>query len=295
MSLLVVLLVSGTAGLATWGMARFAGGRWWGARPTAIVTGELREHPSLLRRLVRSRLDAEVLTGLALTFALVAVIAAGVVVAGLAVLIRHSEALADLDSGSATWAHHHVGPATRRVLEDISLLASTQGVIVIGVVVAVIEWFRVRSAWIPVFLVAVTVGDSVVTNTVKSIVDRARPAIEPVAARLGPSFPSGHSSTAAALFAALALLVGRGRSAGTRAALAGVAAGLAVTVACSRVLLDLHWVSDVVAGLALGWGWFAVCAIAFGGRLVRLGATVEAAAAAEAGGSGSGPLASTRS
>ena len=33
---------------------------------------------------------------------------------------------------------------------------------------------------------------------------------------------------------------------------AGGAVGLAVAVACSRVLLDLHWVSDVVAGLALG-------------------------------------------
>jgi undecaprenyl-diphosphatase len=55
-----------------------------------------------------------------------------------------------------------------------------------------------------------------------------------------------------------------------------------VAVACSRVLLDLHWVSDVVAGLALGWGWFAVCAVAFGGWLLRLGAPVEEAADAAA-------------
>jgi len=38
----------------------------------------------------------------------------------------------------------------------------------------------------------------------------------------------------------------------------------------------VHWLSDVVAGLALGWAWFAVCAIAFGGRLLRFGATAEA-------------------
>ena len=42
------------------------------------------------------------------------------------------------------------------------------------------------------------------------------------------------------------------------------------------MLLDVHWLSDVVAGLALGWAWFAVCAIAFGGRLLRFGATAEA-------------------
>jgi undecaprenyl-diphosphatase len=43
------------------------------------------------------------------------------------------------------------------------------------------------------------------------------------------------------------------------------------------VLLDLHWVSDVVAGLSLGWGWFALCAIAFGWRMLEFGAPAEAA------------------
>ncbi len=290
MPIVWLLLVSGIAGLMAWLAARAATRRWWGQAPVTAVVEELQEHPAALRKFVRSRADAEVLTGLALTVALVIVIVAGIVVGALAVLVRHNEALADLDSFAANGAHHHVGPATRRILEDISLLASTPGVLVIGVVVAVIEWIRVPSRWIAVFLLIVTIGDSLITNTIKAIVDRARPTIEPVAATLGPSFPSGHSSTAAAFFAALALLAGRRRSAETRAVLAGAAVGLAVAVACSRVLLDLHWVSDVVAGLALGWGWFAVCATAFGAWLLRLGAPLEAAAQADA----RGPSASTR-
>jgi membrane-associated phospholipid phosphatase len=144
-------------------------------------------------------------------------------------------------------------------------------------VVGAIEWIRVPSRVIPAFLLVVTIGDSIVTNAVKEVVARARPPIDPVAATLGPSFPSGHSSTAAAFFAALALLAGRRRSARARAALAGVAVGLAVAVACSRVMLDLHWTSDVIAGLALGWGWFAACAIAFGGWLLEFGEPVEEA------------------
>jgi undecaprenyl-diphosphatase len=55
--------------------------------------------------------------------------------------------------------------------------------------------------------------------------------------------------------------------------------GLAVAVGATRVLLGVHWLSDVIAGLALGWAWFAVCAIAFGGRLLRFGATAEAVGA----------------
>jgi membrane-associated phospholipid phosphatase len=99
--------------------------------------------------------------------------------------------------------------------------------------------------------------------------------LDPIAETLGPSFPSGHSSWSAAFLAATALILSRNRTPPVRAALAGAAAGLAVSVAATRVLLTMHWLSDVVAGLALGWAWFAVCAMAFGGRVLRFGAGVE--------------------
>ena len=60
----------------------------------------------------------------------------------------------------------------------------------------------------------------------------------------------------------------------------GVAVSITVAVATSRVLLDYHWLSDVVGGLALGWSWFALCAVVFGGRLLRPTAGVDVAAAA---------------
>ena len=53
-------------------------------------------------------------------------------------------------------------------------------------------------------------------------------------------------------------------------------------VAASRVLLDLHWLSDVVGGLALGWAWFALCAVVFGGRLLMPTAAADIARAGEA-------------
>jgi membrane-associated phospholipid phosphatase len=272
----VLITVSTAAGIAAWAGVRATLRRCWGAAPASATAAALDR--TRVRTWVRSRLEADVATGLALTLALVALTLAGVVVAALAITARRVDTIHDLDSAAALWAHHNGGPGTRRLLEDITTLATTTGVAAIAVVVAAVELIRVRSWAIPAFLAVVTLGDSLVTNAIKEVVARARPAIEPAAAALGPSFPSGHSSTAAAFFAALALLAGRRRSARARAALAGVAVGVAVAVACSRVMLDLHWVSDVVAGLALGWGWFAVCAIAFGGWLLEFGEPVQAAA-----------------
>jgi undecaprenyl-diphosphatase len=120
-------------------------------------------------------------------------------------------------------------------------------------------------------------GQVLLTNTTKWLVSRPRPNIAQLTGFAGSSFPSGHSATAAATFAAAAFLLGRGRSQRAKAFFAAIAVGVAVGVATTRVLLGVHWFTDVLAGLALGWGWFALCSIAFGGRMLRFGEPVAVA------------------
>jgi undecaprenyl-diphosphatase len=60
-----------------------------------------------------------------------------------------------------------------------------------------------------------------------------------------------------------------------QAALASVAVGLAAGISCSRVFLGVHWLTDVIGGLVLGWTWFALCSIAFGGRLLEFARPAE--------------------
>jgi undecaprenyl-diphosphatase len=110
---------------------------------------------------------------------------------------------------------------------------------------------------------------------IKELVDRARPTLNPIANTLGPSFPSGHSSWSAALFAATALLATRARSRRARALIIGACTGAAAGIAATRILLGVHWLSDVIAGLAVGSAWFCACAITFGGRLLRFDAPAE--------------------
>lgn len=84
-------------------------------------------------------------------------------------------------------------------------------------------------------------------------VDRPRPDfVDPIAEGVGPSFPSGHALMSAVgiailLYATLPLLRGAWRY------LAGVIAVMIVlSTAGSRPMLGVHWVTDVVAGVALG-------------------------------------------
>ena len=153
-------------------------------------------------------------------------------------------------------------PLSTDLLDAVTNLGEPMVVAALAAVLALVETVRTRSRWVVPFLLVVVAGNGILTTTIKHLADRVRPALNPIAETLGPSFPSGHSSWSAAFFAAAALLLGRGRGRGARAAIAGVAAGLALTVAGSRVLLGVHWLSDVIAGLALGSAWFAICAVA---------------------------------
>jgi undecaprenyl-diphosphatase len=217
----------------------------------------------------------EATTGLALTAALVVLVAGGLVLAVLTFLVRGNATGIGLDASAANWGNDHRSPFTRDVLAALTHLGQPSTIGALAVVLAIVETVRTRNRWVIPFLLLVVAGNGVLTTTIKHLSDRVRPTLNPIAEMLGPSFPSGHSSWSAAFFAAAALVLARGRGHNVRVALAGVAAGLAVMIAATRVLLDVHWLSDVIAGLALGWAWFAACSIAFGGRLLRFGAPAQ--------------------
>lgn len=103
----------------------------------------------------------------------------------------------------------------------------------------------------------------VITGTIKGIVGRARPRISPTdagdlqwmrGARDGndyQSFPSGHTTAAFAFAAAVTtetrrLVPGRARAVGL------TTYGLASVTAFARMYSDAHWLTDVIAGAAVG-------------------------------------------
>ena len=97
-------------------------------------------------------------------------------------------------------------------------------------------------------------------HELKDAVDRPRPAGGLVDAE-GSSFPSGHAAYSTFYVWLAVTIVMRLRPGMTRGALV-IASGIALTalVGLSRVYLDVHYMSDVNAGWALGAAAFSLCA-----------------------------------
>ena len=265
------VLAGALAGVLTWRLPHFDP-----AAPrasTAAIKQEVVSNPGRTRWL-QARMNPETATGFALTAALALVLGAGLAIGTLLVMISSDAGLAHYDLSAARWGADHASEGSTQFLRNVSLLGGTSVMIVLAIVSATIEYVRSRKAEVIAFVLVVVLGQVVLVNLIKVIVDRDRPDISRLTGFSGASFPSGHAAAAAATLAVVGFLAGRGHSAGVKAFLAAFVVGAAVAVATTRVLLGVHWLTDVVAGLAFGWGWFALVSIAFGGRVLSFGQPV---------------------
>jgi undecaprenyl-diphosphatase len=280
---LVLAALAGSAA-ALGAVVHFAARRWPRSGPIE-PTGEAIEHEieaesdrhPKLEHYLAERSHPRRLTGVALTAAAVVFAAGAVAVGVLLILVRTRTGFDRLDLRPARWASRNATDVSTDVLRFVTNAGASWFLIALGAIVALVEHRRLPHRAVAGFLALVIGGQLIVTNTIKWLVERARPDIDPLSDASGTSFPSGHTAAAAAGYAALALVIGVGHSPETRARLAGAAGAVAGMVAASRVLLGVHWITDVLAGIALGWAWFALCSMAFGGRVLHFGAPVERA------------------
>jgi undecaprenyl-diphosphatase len=113
-----------------------------------------------------------------------------------------------------------------------------------------------------VLVVIARIGELASTTAVKDLLTRPRPTLlNPVDHAAGYSFPSGHAAGAAAVYGALVVLVLPRAIRWARALLLAAGTSLICAVAASRVLLGVHYPSDVAAGAALGLAWVGIAAL----------------------------------
>ena len=126
-----------------------------------------------------------------------------------------------------------------------------------AVAVAGLLWWRGQRLIVAAAPTIALVVAGALAAVAKQLVDRPRPAASlRLVTETEPSFPSGHTTdtTAFYLTCALILAVFVLRRPLARVAIVGAAGALATAVGLSRLVLGVHWPTDVLAGWALGVG-----------------------------------------
>lgn len=191
---------------------------------------------------------------LAAALALYAAVAADVVNAG---------RLSQFDVDTATWVARSMPPWAEWLARPFTWLGGVVGLTVAAA--AAVTWLlRRRAPGVVVLLLVVTIGIQLIVVAAKNGYDRPRPDVgSAIALPSSFSFPSGHAANGIAVFGLLGLIAGwyaRSRRERVAAIVAGFVTG--IFVGLSRVVLDVHYLSDVVAGACLGLAWLTACLLA---------------------------------
>ena len=194
------------------------------------------------------------------------VCAAAIVFAVLLLLVRLQWApLESIDHGAAEHLNSAVAahPAIVAVVKAITWLGS-DGVLWIVIGCCTVLLAIRRRFWLAGYLLVTGAGALALDPVLKSLVGRLRPVVaHPIAHGGGDSFPSGHSLGSIVCYGAVLLVFMPGVRRRWRTTVTSLIVTLVVVIGISRLLLGVHYISDVLGGWALGVTWLGLTTAAF--------------------------------
>ncbi len=155
-------------------------------------------------------------------------------------------------------------PALVAVIKAVTWLGSDGVLWTVLIVSAAV--MAIRRRWrLASYLLVAGAGALVLDPILKSLVGRLRPVVaHPVAHGTGNSFPSGHSLGSIVCYGAVLLVFLPDTRPGWPRTVLRYGIGLLIAaIGISRILLGVHYLSDVVGAWALGISWLGVTALAF--------------------------------
>lgn len=193
-----------------------------------------------------------------------ATVAAALVLAGcwvgVGLLITGStNRVGGLDLSVARWMVDHRTPLMDDLTRGGTFLGQTLVKVIVTAVAAAGLVLGLRSWRAASFVVLATVLEGAVFLAATTIVGRPRPDVPRLEdVTVNSSFPSGHTGAAAAYAAIAVVILGHVHRPWVRALTVVLAVLVPVAVALSRMYRGAHYLTDVVAGGALGWACVAV-------------------------------------
>jgi membrane-associated phospholipid phosphatase len=169
----------------------------------------------------------------------------------------------ELDQVFSNAVRRGIGPTAFQFFSTVTHFADTATLTTLAIAGALALLWTGRR-WLALAFAGAIGGNALLNITLKNIFERARP-LHDQAEELarGFSFPSGHTSGAVVAYGMLAYVLirslGPARAARVKLPLVLAATALAFTIGCSRVFIQAHFATDVLAGFASGSAWLAVC------------------------------------
>jgi membrane-associated phospholipid phosphatase len=169
------------------------------------------------------------------------------------------ESLARFDAELATALGRHLSYETLRVFSVITVLGNRDVLFVLAALVSVglLLWKRwvLAAAW----MVATAAG-GLMNLMLKDIFERPRPIHQHgLVTETSFSFPSGHASGSMLIYSLLGYLIVRHTPKVWHIPVTVAMVAVIIFVGSSRVLLQVHYFSDVLAGYASAAAWVALC------------------------------------
>jgi undecaprenyl-diphosphatase len=170
----------------------------------------------------------------------------------------------------ALYAGHR--PVLLTAARAVTALGEPTFLIAAGVLLALWLWHAGRGRLGLAVLLVITTG-RILGEAQKYWIARVRPDLEPHLVMVKTSsFPSGHATSSMIFYLSFALaLTARGH---WRFAAAGAAIMLSFLIGTSRVMLGVHWPSDVIGGWAFGLLWV-MLTLRPAERLLRVNSEME--------------------
>lgn len=173
------------------------------------------------------------------------------------------ESIVDRDLRVADWVAANMPGWAEWLARPFTWVGGAVGVtLAVGTVVVLL--LRARRRADAAFVLGVTIGVQILVALLKEHYGRPRPdAGSPIALPHSYSFPSGHAATGIAVGGALAVVWAESaRSPLARTGMVGLGLLVGVAIGASRVVLNVHYLSDVLAGYCVGLAWLCACLIA---------------------------------
>jgi membrane-associated phospholipid phosphatase len=168
------------------------------------------------------------------------------------------ETFASFDAAAAAWLRSHASPVLTHFMAAVSLAHSQLVLYAVGLALALYAWKRGEPRWSALAIIVIPAGLAL-NDLLKLAFARVRPSIGGVPSVYDTySFPSGHSAGATFVYGFLAAYIAfHSPVTAVRAAAIVAATVMVALVAVSRLVLGVHFASDVTAGVAWAASWTA--------------------------------------